>query len=159
MAERTPIGRKTYGQLHDELAQLGAGLMARALGALERGTIEAQPQAADGVTYAKKVKAEEARIHWGHPAAQVDRQIRGLSPFPGAWFEIHSPRGLVRVKALISRAEEGSGPPGTVLDENLLIACGDGAVRLIKAQREGKAAQGAADFLRGFPLKAGDRVS
>ena len=150
---------ETDGSLFERVSAAGAALLVDTLQAIESGTAVETPQAHEGVTYAKKVKAEEARIHWGHPAAQVDRQIRGLSPFPGAWFEIHSPRGLVRVKALISRAEEGSGPPGTVLDENLLIACGDGAVRLIKAQREGKAAQGAADFLRGFPLKAGDRVS
>jgi methionyl-tRNA formyltransferase len=112
------------------------------------------------VTYARKIKAAEARIDWTRPAAEVDRHIRGLSPFPGAWFEAPSDKGPVRVKALLSRVEDGAyaqgrGAPGAVLDDGLLIACGDGAVRLLKAQREGKGAQDADVFVRGFPLVAG----
>ena len=96
----------------------------------------------------------EARIDWGRPAAEVDRQIRGLSPFPGAWFEAPSEKGPTRVKALLSRLEEGEGKPGTLLDD-LLIACGSGAVRLLQVQREGRQAQDAGTFLRGFSLAAG----
>ena len=107
------------------------------------------------MTYARKIKPAEARIDWSRPATEVDLHIRGLSPFPGAWFEASSEKGPVRVKALLSRVEDASGPAGQTLDDGLLIACGSGAVRLLRAQREGKAAQDAADFLRGFPVAAG----
>ncbi len=113
----------------------------------------------EGVTYAKKIRASESRIRWERPAARVDRQIRGLSPFPGAWFVAPSAKGPVRVKALLSCFEEGEGEPGTVLDDRLLIACGEGAVRLLTVQREGRAPQSAAEFLRGFPLRSGETVT
>lgn len=145
----------TVASLHDRLAAVGARLLPVALGAIERGQAVETPQAEDGVTYAKKIKPAEARIDWTRPAAEVDRHIRGLSPFPGAWFEAPSDKGPVRVKALLSAVEDGAGAPGAVLDDALLIACGDGAVRLLKAQREGKGAQEAEIFLRGFPLAAG----
>ncbi|CAN7362216.1 methionyl-tRNA formyltransferase [Caulobacter sp. LjRoot300] len=146
---------ETAGTLHDKLAAVGARMLPVALGAIERGAARETPQAEEGVTYARKIKAAEARIDWTRPAAEVDRHIRGLSPFPGAWFEASSDRGPVRVKALLSRVEEGEGAPGVALDDALLIACGDGAVRLLKAQREGKGAQDAEVFVRGFPLAAG----
>jgi methionyl-tRNA formyltransferase len=146
---------ETAGTLHDKLAAVGARMLPVALGAIERGAARETPQSEDGVTYARKIKAAEARIDWTRPAAEVDRHIRGLSPFPGAWFEAPSEKGPVRVKALLSRVEDGEGPPGTTLDDALLIACGDGAVRLLKAQREGKGAQDAEVFVRGFPLAAG----
>jgi methionyl-tRNA formyltransferase len=146
---------ETAGTLHDKLAAVGARMLPVALGAIERGAARETPQAEEGVTYARKIKAAEARIDWTRPAAEVDRHIRGLSPFPGAWFEAPSDKGPVRVKALLSRVEEGEGAPSVVLDDSLLVACGDGAVRLLKAQREGKGAQDAEVFVRGFPLAAG----
>ena len=102
------------------------------------------PQPEEGVTYARKIKSAEARIDWTRPAAEVDAHIRGLSPFPGAWFEAPSDAGPVRIKALLSALADGSGAPGAVLDDALTVACGTGAVRLIRVQREGKAAQSAA---------------
>jgi methionyl-tRNA formyltransferase len=146
---------ETAGSLHDKLAGVGSRLLPIALAAVERGGAREAPQAEEGVTYAKKIKSAEARIDWTRPTAEVDRHIRGLSPFPGAWFEAPSEKGPVRVKALLSRVEDGDGPAGTALDDALLIACGDGAVRLLKAQREGKGVQDAEVFLRGFPLAAG----
>jgi methionyl-tRNA formyltransferase len=149
----------TAGSLHDRLAIAGAALMADAMDKLARGEVEAAPQPDDGATYARKIKPAEARIRWDRPAERVDRQIRGLSPSPGAWFLAPTERGPVRVKALLSCFEEGQGEPGQVLDHGLLIACSEGAVRILRAQREGRAAQDAADFLRGFPLRAGESVS
>lgn len=145
----------TAGTLHDRLAEAGARLLPPTLAAIAAGTAVETAQPAEGVTYARKVKPAEARIDWTRPAAEVDCHIRGLSPFPGAWFEALSEKGPVRVKALLSRAEAGEGQPGQVLDDTLLIACGVGAVRLLRAQREGKGAQDADDFLRGFPVAAG----
>jgi methionyl-tRNA formyltransferase len=145
---------ETAGTLHDKLAAVGARLLPIALAAIERGGAREVPQAEDGVTYAKKIKSAEARIDWTRSAAEVDRHIRGLSPFPGAWFEAPSEKGFVRVKALLSRVEDADGAPGAALDDALLIACGDGAIRLLKAQREGKGVQDAEVFLRGFPLAA-----
>ena len=107
------------------------------------------------MTYAKKIKPAEARIDWSRPGPEVDRHIRGLSPFPGAWFEIPSDRGPVRVKALMSRVSPAAGHPGEVLDDRLLVACGEGAVRLLSVQREGRGAQDAETFLRGFSLAPG----
>ena len=145
----------TVASLHDRLAAVGARLLPVALAAIERGGAVETPQAEEGVTYAKKIKPAEARIDWTRPAAEVDRHIRGLSPFPGAWFEAPSEKGPVRVKALLSKVEDASGAPGAVLDDALLIACGEGSVRLLKAQREGKGVQEAKVFVRGFPLATG----
>ena len=97
------------------------------------------PQPEEGVTYAKKIRPKEARIDWSKPAAEVDRRIRGLSPFPGAWFMAPGDKGPVRIKALLSRVEDGEGAPGRCWTTRLLIACGTGAVRLLRAQREGRA--------------------
>lgn len=144
----------TAGSLHDRLAAVGAHLAPRALAAIERGAAVETPQPEEGVTYAKKIRPKETRIDWARPAVDVDRKIRGLSPFPGTWFMAEGKR----VKALLSRVEEADGEPGEVLDEGLLIACGEGAVRLLRAQREGRSAQDADAFLRGFPLKAGTRL-
>ena len=147
------------GTLHDALAVAGAGLLARTMAAVAAGTAAETPQAAEGVTYAKKIKTAEARIDWSKPAREVDLMIRGLSPFPGAWFMAPSAKGETRIKALLSRAEDADGAPGQVLDDAGLIACGSGAVRLLGAQREGKGPQGAGDFLRGFPLEPGTRLA
>ncbi|HXQ10701.1 MAG TPA: methionyl-tRNA formyltransferase [Caulobacteraceae bacterium] len=149
---------ETAGSLHDRLAAVGAQLLPRALASLERGTVRETPQSADGVTYAKKIKPAEARIDWTAPALVVDRRIRGLSPFPGAWFFSESGGRPVRIKALLSRVGQGEGAPGAVLDDRLLVACGEGAVRILRAQREGRAAQGGEDFLRGFPIPPGARL-
>jgi methionyl-tRNA formyltransferase len=145
----------TAGSLHDRLAGLAADLLVETLPRIEAGTAVETPQAQEGVTYAKKIKPVEARIDWGRPAVEVDRQIRGLSPFPGAWFMAPSERGPVRVKALLSCVEEGAGTPGEALDGRLRVACGEGAVRILKAQREGRGPQGLDDFVRGFPLPPG----
>ncbi len=125
---------------------------------LQAGQVVATPQAEEGVTYARKISPKIARLKWTRPAAEVDRKVRGLSPFPGAWFEAPSDKGLVRVKALLSRLEDGEGAPGEVLDGELLVACGEGAVRLLKVQREGRGPQDAITFLHGFPLDAGMKL-
>jgi len=150
---------ETAGSLHDRLAPAGAALMARVIGEVERGEAVETPQGEEGATYAKKIRPKEARLRWDEPADVVDRKIRGLSPFPGAWFVAASQKGPIRVKALLSRVEDASGAPGEALDDTLLIACGEGAVRILRAQREGRAAQDAADFLRGFPVPAGTRFT
>jgi methionyl-tRNA formyltransferase len=149
---------ETASTLHDRLAVVGAALLARTMAAVERGEAKAAPQAAEGETYAKKIRPKEARIRWDKPAAEVDRKIRGLSPFPGAWFELPTDKGPVRVKALLSRLEDGAGAPGQVLDDALLVACGEGAVRLLRIQREGKGPQDAETFLRGAPVAVGTRL-
>ena len=150
---------ETAGSLHDRLALAGAELLVNTLADIATGSATETPQADDGTTYAKKIRPKEARLNWTKPATELDHKIRGLSPFPGAWFEAPSDKGPVRVKALLSRQEEGSGLPGHALDDQLLIACGTGAVRLLRVQREGKGPQDAADFLRGFPLLSGAQVS
>jgi methionyl-tRNA formyltransferase len=160
MAERLPIGADmSAGQVHDELARLGADLVVRALAALERSSLTFTPQPESGVTYAAKLGNDETRIMWAKPAQQVHDHIRGLSPFPGAWFELPAEKQPVRVKVLRSTKAAGSGAPGTVLDDALTIACGDGAVRILELQRAGKQAMPAADFLRGNPLPPGTRLT
>jgi methionyl-tRNA formyltransferase len=152
MTDRIAIGPDmTAGELHDVLARLGADLMARALAALKRGSLTMTPQPNDGVTYAAKIANSETRIDWSKPWKQVHDHIRGLSPFPGAWFELNG----VRVKALRSTKGEGSGAPGTALDDKLTIACGSGAVRLVQVQRAGKQPMSADEFLRGTAVKQG----
>ncbi len=151
LGEETPItAEDTAATLAERLSRLGAGLLPRALGAIERGNAVETEQSGEP-TYARKITSAEARIDWTRPAADVDRHIRGLSPFPGAWFEING----VRTKALMSRLSMGSGAPGEALDETLKIACGDGAVRLVTVQREGKGRQSNEEFVRGFPVAQG----
>jgi methionyl-tRNA formyltransferase len=152
MAERVPIeADMTAGDLHDVLAKVGAGLMPQALTALERGALVLKPQPKTGVTYAEKISKDETRIDWSKPAKAVHNHIRGLSPFPGAWFEL----GGARVKLLRSTLAEGAGAPGAVLDDRLTVACGNGAVRLIELQRAGRQAMKAEEFLRGTAIKPG----
>ena len=138
----------TAGELHDTMMVVGADLMGRAFAALERDSLQFTPQPEAGAIYAKKIEKAESRIDWSRPAAEVHNHIRGLSPFPGAWFEIELGGKNVRVKALRSTLADGSAAPGTLLD-NLTIACGAGAVRLTQVQREGKGAMDGATFLRG----------
>jgi methionyl-tRNA formyltransferase len=145
----------TAASLHDKLMDVGALMWPRALAALERGSLQASPQSEEGVTYARKITSEEARIDWSRPASELSPHIRGLSPFPGAWFELATEKGPVRVKVLLAASEPGEGAPGTALDDKLLIACGSGALRLIRLQREGKGAMKAEDFLRGTSVPAG----
>jgi len=155
MAERVPIGADmTAGELHDSLARVGADLMLRTLAAAERGSLTLTPQPSAGVTYAEKISKGETRIDWTKPWKDVHDHIRGLSPFPGAWFELDG----VRVKALRSTKAEGSGKPGTALDDRLSIACGGGIVRLTQVQRAGKQPMSADEFLRGTPVKTGTQV-
>jgi methionyl-tRNA formyltransferase len=152
MAERVAIGADmTAGELHDSLAAVGARMMPMALGALERGTLQLTPQPAEGVTYAAKIDKGETRIDWAKPWREVHAHCRGLSPFPGAWFELDK----TRIKVLRTTRGEGSGAPGTVLDDHLTIACGDGAVRLVDIQRAGKQPMKAVDFLRGTKVAPG----
>jgi methionyl-tRNA formyltransferase len=159
MAERMAIGADmTAGDLHDALARLGADLMVRALGALEHGTLRLTPQSEEGVAYAAKIGKGETRVDWTRSWKAVHDHCRGLSPFPGAWFEIAG-SAPVRVKVLRTTRGEGSGMPGTVLDDGLTIACGEGAVRLTLVQRAGRQPMTAEDFLRGTPVAPGTRVS
>jgi methionyl-tRNA formyltransferase len=154
MAERVAItDAMTAADLHDALAPLGADLMVRAMGALERGKLQLNKQGDVGVTYAAKIEKAEARIEWARPAREVLRHIHGLSPFPGAWCEVPIEEEAVRVKILRCQSVGGNGAPGDLLDERLTVACGDGAIRLLELQRAGKQPMKAGDFLRGTPLK------
>ena len=125
---------------------------------IEAGRAVATPQAAEGVTYAKKLSAKFARLDWTKPGRQLDSKIRGYSPSPGAWFELPSDKGPVRVKALLSQYEDEAGAPGVTLDDRLLVGTGEGAVRLLRVQREGRGPQAAEVFLRGNPVPAGTRL-
>ena len=155
MAERVAIGRQTSGELAERLARLGADLMVRALGALERGAIMAQPQAAEGATYAKKISKDEARIDWSKSAAEIDCLIRGLSPWPGAWSEVKGER----LKILLAEPVSSTGAPGAVIGDGPTVACGDGALRLLKVQRAGSKVLSAEELLKGFALPTGTRFS
>ncbi|MEP4035420.1 methionyl-tRNA formyltransferase [Pseudophaeobacter sp.] len=154
LREDTPIEEEeTTSQLHDRLSDMGASLIVTALRHLDGLTADVQPE--EGVTYAAKIDKNEAQIDWSQPAEEVDRKIRGLSPFPGAWVEIDGQR----VKLLASRLASGVGQPGQVLDgERLVVACGAGAVELLRLQRAGKAAQDREIFTRGFPLTTGRQL-
>jgi methionyl-tRNA formyltransferase len=156
MAERVAIADDmTAGELHDRLARLGADLMGRALGGLERGSLQFSPQPAEGITYAAKIGKAETRIDWTRPCAEIHNHCRGLSPFPGAWFEFGDDGKATRVKVLRTTRADGSGPPGTVLDSALTVACSDGAIRILEVQRAGRQPMQAAEFLRGTALPPG----
>lgn len=143
----------TAGELHDVLSREGAGLIVDALARIAKGEVQFEPQSEAGVTYAAKIAKSEGRIDFTRPAKEVHNLIRGLSPFPGAWFEITPEGGAVeRLKVIRSSLAEGNGPPGTALDDKLTIACGEGAIRLVEVQRAGKKAMSAEEFLRGFPV-------
>jgi methionyl-tRNA formyltransferase len=153
LREETAIeAEETTAQLHDRLSDMGAALIVEALAKLPTLTPEVQPE--DGVTYASKIDKAEAAIDWSAAAAEVDRKIRGLSPFPGAFVEFDGQR----IKLLASRLVDGAGAPGEVLDDQLTVACGSGAVQLLRLQRAGKAAQDAEVFLRGLPLPKGTQL-
>jgi methionyl-tRNA formyltransferase len=159
IAERVLIAPDmTAGDLHDRLAVLGADVMVRALAALERGSLTLTPQPEAGVTYASKIEKGETRIEWAKPWQAVHDHCRGLSPFPGGWFELPgvSP---ARVKVLRTTRGDGAGAPGTVLGDRLTIACGEGAVRIIELQRAGAKPMRVDEFLRGTAVAAGTRLS
>ncbi|WP_343804692.1 methionyl-tRNA formyltransferase [Paenochrobactrum glaciei] len=150
MVEKVAITENmTTGELHDKLSMTGADLMIRALGALERESLALREQEEDGVLYAAKIDKAEARIDWSKPAVTVHNTIRGLSPFPGSWCEMEIGGKVERVKILRSHLAEGSGAAGTILDDKLTIACGEGAVQLLTLQRAGGKALQASEFLRG----------
>jgi len=160
MAERLTISdAMTAADLHDALAPLGADLMVRAMGALERGKLQLTKQSDEGVTYAAKIEKAEARIDWNRPAREVLRHIHGLSPFPGAWCELAIDGEQVRVKILRCELAKGAGAPGDVLDDRLTIACRDGAIRILDLQRAGAKPMKAQEFLRGTPLKPPMRLA
>jgi methionyl-tRNA formyltransferase len=183
MAERVAIGPDmTAGELHDRLALIGAGLMVRALAALERGALRLTPQTSDGLTYATKIDNGETRIDWAKPWQAVHDHCRGLSPHPGAWFALPPAAGAggaggagaggaggaggaaaggaaVRIKVLRTTRGEGEGEPGTAIDGGLTIACGSGAVRILELQRAGRQPMGTEEFLRGTALAVGTRLA
>ncbi|MDO6587067.1 methionyl-tRNA formyltransferase [Salipiger sp. 1_MG-2023] len=153
MRKSIPIGAEdTTGELHDRLSALGATLITKALDALT--TLTPTPQAEDGVTYANKIDKSEAAIDWTRPAEDISRQIRGLSPFPGAWTMF----GNERIKLLGARQADGAGVPGEALDDAFTLACGTGALRITRAQRAGKGAQDAETFLRGMAIRRGSKL-
>jgi methionyl-tRNA formyltransferase len=151
MAEKVRIGRKTSGELAAELSRLGADLMVRALGALERSAVTAQPQSSDGVTYAKKISKDEARIDWSKSAAEIDCLIRGLAPSPGAFTEVKGER----LKVLYAIRVNDRGEPVEVITDDLTVACGEGALKLTKVQRAGSRVMEACELLKGFALPPG----
>jgi methionyl-tRNA formyltransferase len=160
LAERVAIADNvTTGELHDKLMLLGADLMGRALAALARGSLSFTPQAAQGVTYANKIDKRESKIDWSRKAVDVHNHIRGLSPFPGAWFEAQIDGKPVRVKVLRSLLASGAGAPGQLLDDQMTVAAAEGAVKLIEVQRAGAKAMSAGEFLRGAKLAAGSKFS
>ena len=159
MAERVPIGPDmTAGELHDVLARLGADLMVRALGGLERGALQTQPQPATGVTLAPKIDNRETRIDWARPWKAVHDHCRGLSPTPGAWFELKQAGEALRIKVLRTTRGEGRGPPGTLLTSRFDVACADGAVRILELQRAGRQPMHAEAFLRGIKIAPGTKL-
>lgn len=160
LTHRVSIGPDMIaGELHDQLMGLGADLMVEALARLEQGDLPLTPQAPDGVTYASKIDKAETRIDWSRPAGEVHNHIRGLSPFPGAWCEMAVGGKSERLKVLRTSLAEGAGEPGEMLDDQLTIACGRGAVRLLQVQRAGGKAVAAEEFLRGAKLGKDSRLA
>ncbi|MEK9831728.1 MAG: methionyl-tRNA formyltransferase [Rhodospirillaceae bacterium] len=152
LREAVPITAETNaGMLHDTLAELGGRLIVEALRGVADGRLTPVPQPDTGDTYAAKIERGEERIVWSLDAASLDRHVRAFAPWPGAWFEHDGER----IKVLAATPAEADGARGTVLDDALTVACGDGALRLLKVQRAGKGAMDAADFLRGRPIAPG----
>jgi methionyl-tRNA formyltransferase len=162
MAERVAVGRKTSGELTEQLSRLGADLMVRALGAMERGSVAEHAQPEDGVTYAKKIAKDEARIDWTKSAWEIDQQIRGLSPWPGAWTEVRGERLKVLYSTpgqMTGRTNEGAGEVLLSYEGNLDVACGEGIIRLERVQRAGSKAMSAREMLKGFPIDPGTKLT
>ena len=157
MLLRRPVAiteEDTAQTLHDRLAELGAEALLEALDGLARGDLQPQPQPEDGVTYAEKLRKEEGRLDWTLPAEVLGRKVRAFNPWPGVWFEFQGER----FKVLAATPTAGEGPPGEVLDSELTVACGAGALRMTRLQRAGKAPMAADALLRGFPIPAGTRL-
>ncbi|EJB04470.1 methionyl-tRNA formyltransferase [Rhizobium leguminosarum bv. trifolii WSM597] len=160
LTRKVEIGpHMTAGELHDRLMQVGAKAMAEAMVKLEMNDLPLTPQPQDGVLYAAKIDKAETRIDFARAALDVHNHIRGLAPFPGAWFELEIGGKPERVKVLGSEPAEGEGPAGQLLSDDLVVACASGAVRLTRLQKAGGKPLAAADFLRGTPLAAGTRLS
>jgi methionyl-tRNA formyltransferase len=149
------LATTTAGQLHDSLMHMGAGLMVEALNKLNRQDLICETQPEAGVTYAAKIDKAESEIDFSRPAIEVRNHIHGLSPFPGAWFLLDQESRTFRIKVHLCEVVEGHGAPGEVIDDQLIIACGEGAVKLVSLQREGKSAMGSEEFLRGFAVPKG----
>lgn len=156
MSDSTPIRPDDTGRsLHDRLAEMGAWLILRALDGVAAGTLKPTPQPAEGVTYARKLERDEAKIEWTQPAGRIARMVRAFDPWPVAFCDL----GSERIKVWGAEPATGSGAPGTVLDEHLTVACGDGAVRLTRLQRAGGKVMEAGAFLRGYPIPKGSSLS
>ena len=156
MADSTPIRPDDTGRsLHDRLAEMGAWLILRALDGVAAGTLKPAPQPTEGVTYARKLERDEARIDWAQPAARIERMVRAFDPWPVAFCDL----GAERIKVWGAEPATGSGAPGAVLDEHLTVACGDGAIRLTRLQRAGGKVMDAGAFLRGYPIPKGTSLS
>ncbi|MCV6547010.1 MAG: methionyl-tRNA formyltransferase [Cohaesibacter sp.] len=159
MIERIAISETmTAGDLHDQMMVLGADLMVRALAALSRGALADQEQETEGVTYAQKIEKAESRIDFSNSATDIHNQIRGLSPFPGAWCEMEIKGKKQRVKILRCELVQGTGEAGSLLADDMTIACGTGAIRLLELQRSGKGVMKAQDFQRGAALSVGETI-
>ncbi|MDE0779365.1 MAG: methionyl-tRNA formyltransferase [Alphaproteobacteria bacterium] len=143
------------GELHDVLSDLGGRLIVGALAGLEAGSLSAIPQIEDGMTYAAKLERGEERIDWTRSAEELVRHVRGFAPWPGAWFEQDGDR----IKVLVAEVASGDGAPGEVRDDALLVACGGGALRLLRVQRAGRGAMEAGEYLRGRPVAQGTRLT
>ncbi|WND03735.1 methionyl-tRNA formyltransferase [Temperatibacter marinus] len=156
---KTTIGEtETTADMHDRLAQMGADLIHETITAFAEGNITPQAQAEDGITYARKIEKSEAKIRWNQSAQQVDQLVRGLFPFPGAWFEVEGHRFKVLSGTVMPHRNNKQKPAGTFLDNALTIACGDGAYQIQKIQRAGKGPMHREEFLRGFPIEMGSQV-
>jgi methionyl-tRNA formyltransferase len=156
LVERVAIGAdETAGELQDRLSRLGADLMVRALAALARGALSFTPQSEEGVSYARKIDKAEARLDWKKSARELHNLVRGLAPFPGAFFEADFGKGPERIKVLRSRVMAGQGQAGHLIDDGLTVACGEAALQLLEVQRSGRAPMKAEEFLRGVRLEKG----
>jgi methionyl-tRNA formyltransferase len=156
LVERVAIGSdETAGELQDRLSRLGADLMVRALAALARGALSFTPQSEEGVSYARKIDKAEARLDWKKSARELHNLVRGLAPFPGAFFEADFGKGPERIKVLRSRVMAGQGQAGHLIDDGLTVACGEAALQLLEVQRSGRAPMKAEEFLRGVRLEKG----
>lgn len=153
--ESLPITQgTTASDLHDHLAELGGRLIVDAVRGVDDGEFEAMPQPDEGVTYAAKLNKAESLLDWRRPAIELERQVRAFTPWPGAVFQL----GKERIKVLEAAVEQKAGPAGKILDDDLTVACGEGALRLLRLQRPGKGAMAAKDFLNGFALPSGTEL-
>ncbi|MBT3991061.1 MAG: methionyl-tRNA formyltransferase [Rhodospirillaceae bacterium] len=156
LIDQVPLTVETTGEsLHDALSEMGTKLIVEALEGLAAKTLSPTPQPDDGVTYASKLERAEGHIDWSDSAEEIERLVRAFTPWPGSWFEHHGER----IKIITAELAKGGGEPGAVLDDALNIACGEGALRLTRVQRAGKGPMAVADFLRGFEIPAGSRLS